>query len=106
MARQSSANGHAAQRGGLFIAGMFSLLDALLNIPMTQALANLNLPDSVANALVHGDGPYAPYLQLAIACEHFDQEAIANLAANIDADADAVNLAHVNALIWSESVDI
>ncbi|MEW5770753.1 MAG: HDOD domain-containing protein [Pseudomonadota bacterium] len=95
-----------AQRGGLFITGMFSLLDALLNIPMTQALANLNLPESVANALVHGDGMYAPYLQLAIACEHFDQEAIATLAANIGADADSVNLAHVNALIWSESVDI
>jgi EAL and modified HD-GYP domain-containing signal transduction protein len=95
-----------AQRGGLFITGMFSQLDALLNIPMTQALANLNLPDAVANALVHGDGPYAPYLELATACEHFDQEAIAALAADANLDADTVNLAHVNALIWSESIDI
>ena len=95
-----------AQRGGLFITGMFSLLDALLNIPMTQALANLNLPDAVANALVHSDGPYAPYLELVTACERFDQESIAALAANIGADADTVNLAHVNALIWSENIDI
>ena len=93
-----------AQRGGLFITGMFSLLDALLN--MSQALANLNLPDAVASALIHGDGLYAPYLELATACEHFDQEAIAALATDVGVDANTVNLAHVNALIWSESVDI
>lgn len=95
-----------AQRGGLFITGVFSLLDALLNVPMSQALANLNLPETVANALVHDDGPYAPYLGLATACERFDQETIAALAADIGLDAESVNLAHVNALIWSESVDI
>jgi len=96
----------AAQRGGLFITGVFSLLDALLNVPMSQALANLNLPESVVNALVHDDGPYAPYLELATACERFDQETIAALAGDIGVDADTVNLAHVNALIWSESVEI
>lgn len=91
---------------GLFIVGVFSLLDALLNVPMSQALASLNLPVAVVNALVHEDGPYAPYLELAIACERFDQETIATLAGDIGLDADTVNLAHVNALIWSESVDI
>ena len=95
-----------AQRGGLFLTGMFSLLDALLNVPMSQALANLNLPDSVANALIHGDGPYARYLDLATACERFDQDTIATMAADIGVEADTVNLAHVNALIWSESVEI
>jgi EAL and modified HD-GYP domain-containing signal transduction protein len=95
-----------SQRGGLFITGLFSLLDALLNVPMSQALAHLNLPEAVTNALVHEDGPYAPYLELATACERFDQETIADLAADIGVDADSVNLAHVNALIWAESVDI
>jgi EAL and modified HD-GYP domain-containing signal transduction protein len=95
-----------ALRGGLFITGMFSLLDALLNVPMSQALANLNLPEPITNALVHADGPYAPYLALAMACERFDQDSIANLATNLGLEADTVNLAHVNALIWSESVDV
>lgn len=95
-----------SQRGGLFITGVFSLLDALLNVPMSQALANLNLPEAVVNALVHDDGPYAPYLELATACERFDQDSIAALARVIGVDADTVNLAHVNALIWSESVEI
>jgi EAL and modified HD-GYP domain-containing signal transduction protein len=90
----------------LFIVGIFSLLDALLNIPMQQALAGLHLPPPVVDALVDHTGPYAPYLNLALACEHFDQEAIASSAAEIGIDADAINLAHVNALIWSESLEI
>jgi c-di-GMP phosphodiesterase len=92
--------------GGLFITGMFSLLDALLNIPLPQALASLNLPEPVTRALLHGEGPYAPYMALVIACEQFDQGSLDRLAEKLELEADAVNLAHVNALIWSESVDL
>ncbi len=90
----------------LFIVGIFSLLDALLNQPMDKALAGLHLPEPVVDALLKHSGPYAAYLKLAIACEHFDQASIAATAAEIGIDAEAVNLAHVNALIWSEGVDI
>jgi EAL and modified HD-GYP domain-containing signal transduction protein len=82
------------------------MLDALLNMPMEKALAGLHLPEPVVNALIKHSGLYAPYLNLAIACEHFDQTAIAASATEIGLDAEAVNLAHVNALIWSEGVDI
>jgi len=94
------------QRGGLFIVGILSLLDALLNLPMEQALADLNLPDTVTDALLRREGPYAPYLELAIACENFDQEAIEGIALDHHLDAEAVNLAHVNALIWSEGLEV
>jgi EAL and modified HD-GYP domain-containing signal transduction protein len=94
------------EREGLFIVGIFSLLDALLNIPMTQALAGLNLPQAVVDALTRRSGIYAPYIKLALACEHFDQAAIAASAGEIGLDPDRVNLAHVSALIWSEDIDI
>lgn len=94
------------ERDGLFIVGIFSLLDALLNIPMTQALDGLHLPQAVHDALTGRGGIYSPYLKLALACEHFDQVAIGAIAAEIGLDADAVNLAHVEALIWSESVEL
>jgi c-di-GMP phosphodiesterase len=94
------------ERDGLFIVGIFSLLDALLNIPMTQALNGLHLPQPVIDALTGGGGIYSPYLKLALACEHFDQAAISVIAGEIGLDADAVNLAHVEALIWSESVEL
>ena len=73
---------------------------------MEQALADLNLPDPVTAALLRREGPYAPYLELAIACENYDQEAIERIAAEHQLDAEAVNLAHVNALIWSEGLEV
>lgn len=95
-----------AEQGSLFIVGVFSLLDVLLNVPMAEAIARLNLPQPVVDALLHRTGKCAPYLQLAIACEDFNQEVIAHCAAECGLSADAVNLIHVNALIWSEEVDI
>ncbi len=94
----------SAERGGLFIVGIFSLLDALLNVPMAQALARLNLPDPVVEALLKRTGRYAPYLQLAIACENFDQDAIARYAEACGLTADEVNVTHVKAMIWGEEV--
>jgi len=96
----------AADRDGLFIVGIFSLLDALLNLPMEQAVAQLNLSDKLTQALLHGQGIYAPYLQLAIACENGNQAEIGALAANARLSVDAVNLAHVKALMWAEEFAI
>jgi EAL and modified HD-GYP domain-containing signal transduction protein len=92
-------------RGGLFIAGILSLLDVVLGLPMEQAVARLKLPAAVVDALLAGTGPYAPYLQLAQACEQFDQERIAHLCSQAGLTPEAVNLAHVNALIWSEGLE-
>lgn len=94
------------QRGGLFIVGILSTLDALFNLPMDQALGQLRLPPEVSEALTHRTGLYAPYLKLALACEDFDQEAIAWYAAEVGLGADEVNLAHVNALIWAERLEV
>jgi EAL and modified HD-GYP domain-containing signal transduction protein len=93
------------ERGGLFIAGILSMLDVLLGLPLEQAIARLKLPAAVVDALMAGTGPYAPFLQLAQACEQFDQERIAHLCGQTGLTADAVNLAHVNALIWSEGLE-
>jgi len=46
-----------AERGGLFIAGILSMLDALLGLPLEQAIARLHLPDNVVDALIAGTGP-------------------------------------------------
>jgi EAL and modified HD-GYP domain-containing signal transduction protein len=43
---------------------------------------------------------------LAIACEQFDQDSIAALAEDTGLQAETINLAHVNALIWSEGIDV
>lgn len=94
------------ERGGLFLTGILSTLDALLNLPMPQALGHLLLPPAVVDCLTRGEGVYAPYHRLALACERFDQETIAAHAGDLGLSAEQVNLAHVDALIWSESLSL
>lgn len=95
----------AADRDGLFIVGILSMIDALLNMPMESALSHFNLPHAVSMALLRREGIYAPYLELAVACEKFDQERIAQLAEGCGLDADVVNIAHIKALIWAEEIE-
>ena len=96
----------AELRGGLFVVGILSMLDALLNIPMGQAIASLNLAQPIADALLHEQGTYAPYLRLAMACENNDQALIGQLAEELGMPAEEINTAHLSALIWSEGLDL
>lgn len=94
----------ANERDELFITGMFSLLDILLHTPMDKLLKHVSLPAQAVEALLHQSGKYAPYLALAIACEQFDQERIAELSGQTGLDVAHVNAAHLEALVWAQQV--
>lgn len=94
------------EQDSLFITGIFSLIDALLNMPMETALASLKLPPAIEAALTKREGIYAPYLDLAIACEEAEEQVIATYAAVSGISSEEINLAHVQALIWAEEVDL
>jgi EAL and modified HD-GYP domain-containing signal transduction protein len=87
----------------LFVAGMFSLLDRLLGLPMKEVLDTIGLPDEVVRALLTRGGMYGPYLALAEACE-LNSNLVASLAASLDISPADVNKAHLSALAWAQSV--
>lgn len=64
---------------GLFTVGMFSLLDALFQTPLAQALAPLQLATPAQQALLEGRGPWRRYLEIAIALERHDFATAAQL---------------------------
>lgn len=84
----------------LFVAGMFSLLDRLLGVRITEILDRIQLPDAVVQALLARDGMYGPFVRLAEACESRtgDAAAIADEAFLTHAQ---VNAAHAAALAWA-----
>jgi Predicted signal transduction protein containing EAL and modified HD-GYP domains len=55
----------AAERDNLFITGAFSLLHTLLGTSMQTLLEEMNLPSNVSEALLYGQGEFAPFLRLA-----------------------------------------
>jgi EAL and modified HD-GYP domain-containing signal transduction protein len=85
-----------------FLAGVFSLLDVMLGVPMEQALENLVLPSDINDALIERNGVLAPFLQLVEACEAADGEEIAELARSLQLSNDQINSAHLGALAWAE----
>jgi len=87
----------------LFVAGMFSLLDRLLGLPMGEVLDTIQLPEPVVRALLSREGVYGPYLALAEACE-LSSNLVASLAAALDISPEEVNKAHLSALAWAQNV--
>ena len=59
----------AEVRGEMFICGVFSLLDRLLQQPMAALLGSVPVPERVQQALRGNGGPYGPYLDLVQAIE-------------------------------------
>ncbi len=87
----------------LFVAGMFSLLDRLLGLPMQEVLDTIQLPDEVVTALLSRGGMYGPYLALAEACE-LNSSLVASLAKSLNIEPVDVNKAHLSALAWAQNV--
>lgn len=86
----------------LYLVGLFSVMDEVLDMPMANAVAQLNLSAAVKQALVQRSGPLAGFLELALACEAEDKNRIEAgsaqcLVAYID-----LNIALINALIVAE----
>lgn len=87
-----------------FVVGIFSLLDAMLGLPLDEALASLSLPTSVTAALLQDSGPLAPFLRLTLACEQADEATFAIEAQTTGLSGDQINWAHLNALAWAENL--
>ena len=94
----------AKARDEIFVAGLFSLLDVVMRMPMEQLLKQISLPAEITEAIVSQRGPYAPYLALAIACEQDDQSSLDALAGQIGRDVADINAVHMDALLWAQQL--
>lgn len=92
----------AKARDEIFVAGLFSLLDVVMHMPIEQALREIRLPAEITEAIVSQRGPYAPYLALAIACEQDDHSSIEDLAVQIGREVADINSVHMDALLWAQ----
>lgn len=99
---QERLSGH--ERDNLFIVGLFSLIDAILGVPMSKAIDTLGLPDSIREALLHRQGVYGTFLDLAEACEDGDWRRLDALAQELGLTAQQVNESHLRALAWAMEV--
>ena len=88
-----------------FVVGVFSLLDVMLGVPLEKALESVALPQPVTDALLHGTGVFAPFLELTRACESGDEAAFAKAAESLHLSNRQINWAHLQALTWAETLN-
>ncbi len=93
-------------RESLFLLGLLSLVDVIMQVPLHKALAPLALTADVSTALHEGKGPLYPLLELAIACERGDlePERIQQAAERCEVSAEEASRSHMQALSWAMEV--
>ncbi|MDZ7590151.1 MAG: HDOD domain-containing protein [Rubrivivax sp.] len=97
--------GDATVGGEMFICGLFSLLDRLLEQPWSELMRDLPVPDTVRQALCGEGGPYLPYLQLVQAIEQESAFDIREMAGRLLLSATEVNRALLMALQAARQLD-
>ena len=93
------------RRGELFVCGVFSLLDRLMQQPFDELLESIPVTDAVREALEHQRGPHQPYLALVQAIESaalLDIRAATEALMMTTAD---VNRATLRALVAARQLD-
>lgn len=95
-------SGQAAARGTLFIVGLFSLLDLLIDSPMEEIVAEMSFPDEVNAALLRREGPLGEVLAVAEAYEAGRWEEVRERCARLGIEEYVLSGCYFDALRWAE----
>lgn len=93
-----------SERDNLFITGAFSLLHVLLGTSMAKLLEEMHLPETISDALLNDEGEFAPFLQLARACESFDPAALQKQIETLHVEPAAVTRALISGLSFADGL--
>jgi c-di-GMP-related signal transduction protein len=86
-------------RRDVFLCGLLSQIDLLLGESQSTALARLPVSEHITAAILHGEGPYVPYLDIATALESADTQTIHGLCNTFEMSSEAINRALLHTLV-------
>lgn len=84
-----------------FTAGLFSLLDTLMNVSMAYVLEHLPLAIEIREALLEGTGPFAPILDQ---IRHWEQGELDGGSALREEHVSTMAAIYVEAASWADHV--
>ena len=83
---------------------LFSVLDAMLDLTMEEAMADLSISDDIKNALVKGEGTLVPILRLAEAYERGEWMDIDNISKQLGIDSNHLVGWYMDSIKWSDTI--
>jgi len=91
------------ETGDDFLLGMFSVLDALLDQPMQEAVEDIALPSAVRDALLNDKAEMAYKLQVLFALEHGDWDEVVKYSARYQGlKINDLMSYHTDAMAWAD----
>ena len=88
----------------LFLMGLFSILDVVLNKPMEEALKIVRVSKPIEKALTKGEGEYGKILKFMRSYEDADWTEVSRVMVLDKIDMDATYKAYLDALKWYRTI--
>ena len=92
--------GMALQSSELFLMGLFSVLDVILDMPMEEALAMVHVSKQVRDVLVERKGPLAKVYDFILRYENADWQEVSRQMILEDIDLETLYNAYLQTLEW------
>lgn len=94
------AFGLALKASELFLMGLFSVLDIILNVPLAEALKKVNVSRDIAEALLNHKGELADVYDFLLAYESADWQEVCRILIVKDITINTVYKAYTEAVCW------
>ena len=88
------------QANELFLMGLFSVLDVILDKPIEEALKMVKVSKDIENALINGTGNFAPVMDFVVKYENAFWQEVSRQMVLSEIDMDAVYNAYIESLRW------
>lgn len=102
--RMAPSSGLAEHDQELFLAGMLTMVDAMVGRPAEELLAGLAVSDTVRDAVLHRASPLGPVLDLVTAYQTGDWNMVQSTREHVQVDAHALDEAYADSIRWAEAV--
>jgi len=88
------------QAQSVFLMGLFSVMDVILEKPMEEVLEMIQVDDPIRDALISQSGPYYPVYKFVLGYEGADWKTVSRELIINDLTTEDIYEAYTNALLW------
>lgn len=100
----AAASGRFGKENNLFLLGLFSLLEAMLDTPIEDLLRELPIDDLIKQALIKQSGPWIPYLNAVITHERREARECVQALEEIGVAINDVNELYLQSLEFAKAL--
>jgi EAL and modified HD-GYP domain-containing signal transduction protein len=95
-----------ADADSMFLFGLLSLIDSMMDTPMDQLLDQLPLPDKIKNGYIDGSSRYYQYLGFLKALEHSKPDVFEQLCCDLDFMPKQAAAAYLRSIVWTNEINM